>query len=91
LTESITCLVADDHPAVVQAVSEVLAESGVQITGQAHDGEQALNAIQRTQPNVALLDLRMPHLTGIEVARRCARVAPKTAIILYTAYASRRF
>jgi len=86
LTESITCLVADDHPAVVQAVSDVLAKSGVQVTGQAHDGEQALDAIQRTQPNVALLDLRMPHLTGIEVARRCARVAPKTAIILYTAY-----
>jgi len=41
LTESITCLVADDHPAVVQAVSEVLAKSGVQVTGQAHDGEQA--------------------------------------------------
>ncbi len=86
VTASITCLVADDHPAVVQAVSEVLAENGVQITGQARDGEQAAEAIQRTQPSVALLDLRMPHLSGIEVARRCARSAPKTAIILYTAY-----
>ncbi|MGZ4385418.1 MAG: response regulator [Gaiellaceae bacterium] len=86
VTAAITCLVADDHPAVVQAISEVLADNGVEITGQARDGEEALEAIQRTQPRVALLDLRMPHLSGIEVARRCARTAPKTAVILYTAY-----
>jgi len=83
---TITCLVADDHPAVARAVSDVLRESGIQIAGQVRDGEAALEAIQRKRPNVALLDIHMPRLSGIEVARRCARVAPETAIILYTGY-----
>jgi len=83
---TITCLVADDHPAVARAVSGVLRESGIQIAGQVRDGKKALEAIRRKQPNVALLDINMPLLSGIEVARRCARVAPKTGIILYTGY-----
>jgi len=87
---TITCLVADDHPAVARAVSDVLRESGIQIAGQVRDGEAALEAIQRKRPNVALLDIHMPRLSGIEVARRCARVAPETSIILYRATASRR-
>lgn len=86
MTETITCLVADDHPAVVQAVSEVLIAGGVEVTAQAKDGEEALAAILRTKPNVALLDLRMPRMSGIEVARRSARSAPDTHVILYTAY-----
>jgi DNA-binding NarL/FixJ family response regulator len=84
---TITCFVADDHPAVARAVSDALRESGIQIAGQVRDGEEALAAIQRKQPNVALLDIHMPRLSGIEVARRCARVAPKTAMILFTGYA----
>ncbi|MGD0272678.1 MAG: response regulator transcription factor [Gaiellaceae bacterium] len=86
MTDAITCLVADDHPAVVQAVSEVLASGGIEIAGRARDGEEALAAIERTRPNVALLDLRMPRMDGIEVARRCSRTAPDTHVILYTAY-----
>jgi len=86
VTEPITCVIADDHPAVVQAVSEVLVANGIEVLGQARDGDEALSAIQTLQPRVALLDLRMPRMSGIEVARRAARVAQKTAIILYTAY-----
>jgi DNA-binding NarL/FixJ family response regulator len=86
MTDAITCLVADDHPAVVQAVSEVLALGGVEVAGQARDGEEALAAIQSLRPKVALLDLRMPRMDGIEVARRCSRTTPDTYVILYTAY-----
>jgi DNA-binding NarL/FixJ family response regulator len=86
MTDAITCLVADDHPAVVQAVSEVLISGGINVTAQARDGEEALAAIERLQPKVALLDLRMPRMSGIEVARRCARSTPETNTILYTAY-----
>jgi DNA-binding NarL/FixJ family response regulator len=83
---TITCLVADDHPAVVQAVSEVLIAGGIDVVAQSRDGEEALAAIQQKEPRVALLDLRMPRLSGIEVARRCARSTPETYVILYTAY-----
>ena len=85
----ITCLVADDHPAVVEAVADVLAESGIEIAGRARDGREAAERIEATRPQVALLDLRMPGLSGIEVARQLSRSAPETAVILYTAFGDR--
>jgi DNA-binding NarL/FixJ family response regulator len=85
----ITCLLADDHPAVVEAVADVLTESGIEIVGRARDGRDAVEQIEATQPRVALLDLRMPGLSGIEVARRLSRSAPETAVILYTAFGDR--
>jgi DNA-binding NarL/FixJ family response regulator len=85
----ITCIVADDHPAMVEAVSDVLTESGVAVIGRARDGEDALAKIDARQPDVALIDIRMPRLGGIEVARRLATSSPKTAVILYTAYGDR--
>lgn len=84
-----TCLVADDHPAVVEAVADVLGENGIAIAGRARDGREAVEKIESTQPDVALLDLRMPGLSGIEVARHVGRSAPNTSIILYTAFGDR--
>jgi DNA-binding NarL/FixJ family response regulator len=85
----ITCLVADDHPAMVEAVSDVLTDHGIEIVGRARDGEEALAKIETRKPGVALVDLRMPKLNGIEVARRSAKGSPATAVILYTAYGER--
>ena len=89
LAGQITCLVADDHPAVVEAVCDILEEHGIEISGRARDGEEALAKIETRKPSVALVDLRMPRLSGIEVARRAARGAPGSGIILYTAYGER--
>jgi DNA-binding NarL/FixJ family response regulator len=86
---STTCIVADDHPAMVEAVAEMLAESGLSVVGRARDGEDALAKIEARQPDVALIDVRMPRLGGVDVARRAAASAPNTAIILYTAYGDR--
>jgi DNA-binding NarL/FixJ family response regulator len=86
----ISCLVADDHPAVVEAVADVLAAAGIRVTGKARDGDEALALIEAEPPEVALLDLRMPRLSGIEVARRLSRTdAAETAVILYTAFGDR--
>ncbi len=85
----ITCLVADDHPAVVEAVADVLDANGIEIVGRARDGREAIEKIDQTQPAVALLDLRMPGSSGIEVARAVTRSAPDTAVILYTAFGDR--
>ncbi len=87
--DQITCLVADDHPAVVEAVSDVLDEHGILVVGKARDGEDALELLEALKPAVALLDVRMPRLDGIEVARRAARSTPETAVILYTAFGDR--
>jgi DNA-binding NarL/FixJ family response regulator len=85
----ITCIVADDHPAMVEAVVDVLDESGVEVVGRARDGEDALAQIEALHPDVALIDVRMPRLGGIEVARRASTSSPQTAVILYTAYGDR--
>ncbi len=86
---SVTCLVADDHPAVLEAVAEFLTHGGVEVVGRARDGEEALERILELQPKVALVDVRMPKLGGIELARRAKRSAPSTAILLYTGYGDR--
>ena len=82
-------LVADDHPAVVEAIADVLAEHGIEIAGRARDGNDAVEQIELRKPTVAILDLRMPGQSGIEVARLVARSAPDTAVILYTAFGDR--
>ena len=85
----ITCLVADDHPAVVEAVADVLTEAGIAVTARASAGDQALSLLETHVPQVALLDLRMPRLSGIDVARRLTRSGSPTAVILYTAFGDR--
>jgi len=86
---AITCVVADDHPAVLEAVAEFLAQAGVDVVGRANDGEEALELIEQCQPQVALIDVRMPKLGGIELTRRAQRSTPATAILLYTGYGDR--
>ena len=86
---AITCVVADDHPAVLEAVVEYLAQAGIDVVARAHDGEAALEQIEQRQPQVALVDVRMPRLGGIELTRRLQRSTPKTAVLLYTGYGDR--
>jgi DNA-binding NarL/FixJ family response regulator len=85
----ITCVVADDHPAMLAAVTEILTAHGIEIVGRAADGEDALAQIEATKPRVAVVDVRMPRLTGLELAKRAAVSSPGTAIVLYTAYGDR--
>jgi DNA-binding NarL/FixJ family response regulator len=87
--EPVTCFVADDHPAVLDAVCEYLGSNGIEIVGRAFDGAEALEKLQTRKPQVALIDLRMPGLDGIELAKRAVRSTPETAIILYTGYGDR--
>jgi DNA-binding NarL/FixJ family response regulator len=85
----ITCVVADDHPAVLDAVVQFLVQGGVEVLDRARDGEEALTRIEQRQPSVALVDVRMPKVGGIEVARRAQRVSAPTGILLYTGYGDR--
>jgi len=85
----VTCIVADDHPAVLEAVTEYITQGGIEVVARATDGEEALEKIEARKPTVALVDVRMPKLGGIEVARRAQRSTPETAIILYTGYGDR--
>ena len=74
---------------MVAAVSDVLGEHGVSVVGTARDGEEALAKIGARGPRVALVDVRMPRMGGIELVRRAHTSAPQTSVVLYTAYGDR--
>jgi DNA-binding NarL/FixJ family response regulator len=75
----------DDH-AMVRAGFRALLEkeSGFEVVGEAEDGEQGLALLRKEQPDVALLDLHMPGLTGIEVTERVRKAGLKTRLIILT-------
>ena len=74
---------------MLEAVSDYLEAHEITVVGRAASGDEALEKVETRKPNVALVDLRMPGLGGIELARRAARSAPGTAFILYTGYGDR--
>src|SRR5271166_3542424 len=79
----VTLLVADDHPIVRQGLTALLkSEPGFQVVGEAADGPHALRLAEKLQPDVLVLDLMMPTLSGLEVARRMARRSPRTRIVV---------
>jgi DNA-binding NarL/FixJ family response regulator len=83
---TITCVIADDHPPVVQFLSRFLSNNGITITASTRDGDEALLKITQTRPTVAVLDARMPGLSGLEVLRAITAAELPTRVILYTGY-----
>ena len=84
-----TCVIADDHPPIIDAVSRYLAAAGFSVLATALDGEQALEAVQTHHPRVCVADIRMPKLDGLALARRLAEVAPDVVVLLYSGVADR--
>jgi len=85
MSAPIRCLVADDHPALVAAVSDFLESQGFEIVGRARDGLTAVASARETSPDVALVDYRMPHLEGAELLDELRVSAPDMLIAVYTA------
>lgn len=86
---TVTCVVADDHPPIVDSVSRYLTGADFVVVATAQDGDQALAAIERHRPSVCVADVRMPHLDGLVLARRAREVAPETAVLLYSGFSDR--
>jgi DNA-binding NarL/FixJ family response regulator len=86
LREEIGILIADDHPIFRQGLRVALeAQPGFRVLGEAADGEQTLALASQLKPKVLLLDIRMPHLSGIEVLRHLKTLAIPTHTLLLTA------
>lgn len=86
-TRTIRVFLADDHTLVRQGIKTLLElAGGFDIVGEAPDGQEALTLIGQTQPDVALLDIRMPRLTGLEVLRALPLQSPRTAALLLTTF-----
>lgn len=77
---------ADDHPLIMIGLKDFLKQKGWNIIGTENCGRKALNFIIENKPNIAILDINMPLLTGIEIAERCKKMNSQTKIILLTSH-----
>ncbi len=80
-------LIVDDHPVFRQGLSAVLdCEERIEVVGQASSGEEAITLARQRQPDVVLMDLQMPGLSGVEAARTIVRTSPHIGILMLTMY-----
>jgi DNA-binding NarL/FixJ family response regulator len=85
--EAIRVIIADDHAVVRAGIVHFLEISGdIEVVAQVDDGRQAIQAVEEFQPDVAILDIRMPEMTGIEVTRWVRANAVETGVLVLTAY-----
>jgi two-component system response regulator DesR len=82
----VSCLLADDHPPILRSVAQLLHEWGFTVVATTGDGAVALQKIGELRPAIALVDLRLPGVSGVEIAREAARTAPETAVLIYTGF-----
>jgi two-component system, NarL family, response regulator NreC len=87
----ITLLLADDHQLVRQSLISLLEHEGFEVLGEASDGRTAVRLVQELSPEIAVLDMVMPGLNGIDAARQIQRASPRTKSILVTMYAERQY
>jgi DNA-binding NarL/FixJ family response regulator len=85
VSEPIRVLIADDHPLIRDGLAALLrAGQGTELVGAATNGAEAVEMARQTQPDVVLMDLRLPRLNGIEATRGIVAESPHIAVIVLT-------
>ncbi|WP_424185394.1 response regulator [Actinokineospora sp. G85] len=88
----IRVLLADDEAMIRAGVRAILArDPGIEVVAEAGDGHEAIDAVHRHRPDVALLDIQMPGLDGLTAAARIHRDAPGTAVVVLTTFGEDEF
>ena len=82
----VTVLVVDDTDHVRTMLADMLELDGFSVIGRAGSGEEALGLLESIDPDVVIMDLKMPGLDGLETTRRVKERRPEQWVILYTAY-----
>lgn len=83
----IKVLIADDHHLVRTSIARMLDnEEGLQVIGEAADGEDAISLSRRLHPDIVLMDIRMPGIGGLEATRKIARGMSDIKVVVLTAY-----
>jgi DNA-binding NarL/FixJ family response regulator len=77
-----TLLIVDDHPEFRSLARMLLEAEGFDVAGEAADGESALAAVAELHPDAVLLDVQLPGIDGIDVARRLTRACPSLRVVL---------
>jgi DNA-binding NarL/FixJ family response regulator len=81
---SVRLLLADDHDLVRQGLKALLERQGFQVVCEASDGQEALRLAAKDKPDVAIMDISMPIMNGLDAAREMTKSSPKTKVILLT-------
>jgi DNA-binding NarL/FixJ family response regulator len=81
-------LVVDDHAMLREALVELLVQAGFEVVGEAGDGADAVALAKRLEPDVVLMDLRMPVLSGLDAAPLIREACPATQVVLLSAFES---
>jgi two-component system invasion response regulator UvrY len=88
----INIILVDDHEIVRTGLKMIISKmSGINILAEAENGNQAIEAVRNFKPDVVLMDVNMPELSGIEATRRISLHFPKTKIIILTVHAENPF
>ena len=91
MTEPITILIADDHTMFRQGLRELLErKGGFKVVAEVSDGLAAVQQAREHRPDIALLDISMPGITGIEAARQVASASPATRTVVLTMHRDER-
>lgn len=82
----IRVVLADDHPIVRDGLRKLLSlEEDIEVVGEASDGREVVHVVQETQPDVVILDLRMPHVDGLGALQALQQLERKVRVIVLTA------
>lgn len=77
-------IIADDHPLLLKGLSDFLLEKKYNLIGSGANGREAYNLITKSKPDIAILDIQMPYMSGLEIAKKCKSNELKTKIVLIT-------
>lgn len=84
--------IADDHPLLREAMRNVLEQhEDMEVLGEASDGEEAVKLSSELKPDIIVMDIVMPKLSGIEATKQIRKVSPATAVLVLTAYDDDRY
>jgi len=80
-------MLADDHRILREGLARALAGYGVDVIGQAQDGDEAIQLAEELSPDVILMDVTMPHVDGLEATRQIHKLCPDIKIVMLTMHA----
>jgi len=89
-TEPLRVVLADDHPFYREGLTRLLEQSGVVVVAAVPNGEAAIRAAEEFAPDVVVMDLNMPRMSGIEATRRLTEAAPATRVLVLSVSAQER-